>query len=150
MLKIQQNALDTIWGKASLLHKMYLKTLNYLIYLSIYLFIYFRKKERRQIDQQTQTDRHWFVFPFIYDFTCCFLYVSRPGIEPATLAHWNDALIELHSQGLNNILGDMKDFNMCVANAVRMSFFFPLSKDNLNLLKQLYKFFIVRLYSAAY
>ena len=39
-----------------------------------------------------ERERHWFVFPLIYAFICCFFYVPRPGIKPTTLANWNNAL----------------------------------------------------------
>ena len=39
-----------------------------------------------------EREKHRFVVPFIYAFMGCFLHVPWPGIEPAILAYWDDAL----------------------------------------------------------
>lgn len=51
-----------------------------------------RKKER---GRKGGKGRERFVVLFIYVFIAWFLYVSCWGIEPATLAYWDDVLINL-------------------------------------------------------
>ena len=58
----------------------------------IFLLIDF-DTQRRERDKNID-----FFVPLIYAFTGCSLYVSGPGIEPATLAYWNNALTNWATQ----------------------------------------------------
>ena len=43
-------------------------------------------------EREWEREKHWFVVPLIYSFVGWFLYVPWPGIEPTTVAHWDNAL----------------------------------------------------------
>ena len=50
------------------------------------LLIFFLEREKKR-----EREKHQFVVPHIYAFIGWFLYVPWLGIEPATLAYWDDA-----------------------------------------------------------
>ena len=86
-----------------------MKTLFYL-FIRI-LFIDFREKEEGR-ETHTHTHTHWFVVPLIYAFMGWFLYVPWPGIEPATLAYWDDTLTNWATwPGPENAI--LKEHTMC-------------------------------------
>ena len=65
----------------------------------LWLFIKIQNKIKKwfiwEIDKLLliwERDRHWFVFPLIYVFIGWLFYMSWLGIEPATLAYWDNAL----------------------------------------------------------
>ena len=47
---------------------------------------------QRERERERERERDWFVVPFIYAFIGFFLYVPWPGIEPTTLAHWDNTV----------------------------------------------------------
>ena len=57
-----------------------------------YTKIYYKERSRiQEILFFLEREKQQFVFPLIYAFTGCLLYVSLPEIKPTTLAYWVDA-----------------------------------------------------------
>ena len=64
----------------------------------IFLFKIFIYSFLERGGEREREEKHWFVVPLIYAFISYFLYVPWTGIEPTTLANWDDILTNWATQ----------------------------------------------------
>ena len=81
-----------------------------------FLFIDLRGRERRREEGRIEREEHQFVVPLIYIFIVWFLHVPWLGIQPATLAYWDNALTHWATwprQFCNNFPPELSCYSSC-------------------------------------